>query len=170
MQALRYEAIGLDYFDSAPVRFDARIVVAASTRALWRVFEDNEAWVDFEFGIDEATWTTPPPLRPGSRRHVTLNRWIGGGVVDEVFFEWKPFECFAFYMEDGTSDRIEAYGELWTLRDLGDERTEVRCRTACSLKGKGLNAIARFLSPVVELGYKSTLGSFRRVVEGRHAE
>jgi len=170
MNASRYEVIGLDYFDRAPVRFDARIELNASTGALWEVFEDNDAWIAFEFGIDEASWSTPPPLGPGSRRHVALNRWIGGGSVDEVFFEWKPRERFAFYMEGGTSDRIEAYGELWTLRYLDDRHTEVRCRTACSLKGWGLNPIARLLSPVVGLGYESTLRSLRRYVEGRSVE
>ena len=83
-------------------------------------------------------------------------------IVDEVFFEWKPSERFAFYMHEGTNSRVEAYGELWSLADLGHNRTELRCRTALALKGRYTNSIAWFLSPVLGLGFQSVLKSVRR--------
>jgi len=164
----RYESIDSSYFDVAPVRLDTRRSLGYPTDVVWKIFEDNAAWETFTPGIAEATWTSPPPLHSGSTRRVRFSWWLGRGVVDEVFFEWRPVERFAFYMHEGTSRLIQAYGELWSFEDLGRGRTEIRLRTAFSLHGRFKNRVAGFLSPVVNVGFKRVLTSVERYLRQHH--
>jgi hypothetical protein len=170
MKMHRYATIDAPYFDEAPVRFDVRTSLDYPREVVFKIFEDNRAWEAFEFGITKATWTSPPPLGPGTTRRVELSRWIGGGIVDEVFFEWKPEEHFAFYMHEGTSASIHAYGERWSVTGLAGDRTELRCRTAFALKSGISNRLVRLLSPIVRLGFVRVLTSVRRYLDEQRAD
>ena len=169
MSMHRYQTIDLSYFDTAPVRLDDRFEVAYPPDLIWTVFEDNVAWHDFDPGIAVATWTSPLPLHPGSTRRVELNKWLGGGTIDEVFFEWKPSEYFAFYMAEGSSGLVKAYGELWSFKDLGGDRTEIRLRTAFELSSPILTGFARLMTPVLNWGYTRTLKEVGHYLGKRYA-
>jgi hypothetical protein len=160
-----YQPIDSSYFDRAPVRLDDRLAVAHPPDVVWKIFEDNHAWETFDRGIAKATWTSTPPLHPGSTRHVKLSWWIGGGIVNEVFFEWKPRDRFAFYMKDGSSNLVHAYGELWSVSDLGGGRSEIRFRTAFALNGTFVNALAKLFSPVLNIGYRRTLRAVKAYLD-----
>lgn len=168
MKMHRYETIGRSYFDTAPVRLDDRLEIDFPAEVAFKIFEDNEAWHEFDPGIASAKWTSPLPLRPGSTRRVKLNKWLGSGTIDEVFFEWKPSEHFAFYMHAGTSKLIHGYAELWNFTDLGNGRTELRLRTAFALNGWFISRFVRLFSPILNLGYRGTLKDVKKYLE-KHA-
>ena len=164
-----YKVIDLSYFETAPVRLDEHIDIDCPVDRIWPIFESNSAWEEFTFGIKKATWTSQPPLHPGSTRRVELGRIAGGGVVDEVFFDWQPEVQFAFYMKEGSSKIIIAYGELWSLEDLGNGQTRLRLRTAFELNGKIKGWIARVIRPLLNWGFYMDLKSVKKYV-GEHIE
>ena len=160
----QYKTIDLSYFETAPILLDVDIEIDCPADKIWPIFESNKAWEEFTSGIKNATWTSEPPLRPGSTRHVQLSGMIGNGVVNEVFFDWQPGLQFAFYMKDGSSGMIDAYGELWSLEDLGNGKTRLRMRTAMELKGKFAEWFARRLRRVLNWGYSFDLKSVKKYV------
>jgi len=161
----RYQAIDRSYFETAPVRFDDRRTLDYPPEVVFKIFGHNKIWHAFDPGIAAAHWTSEPPLHAGSTRRVEFSWWLGGGYVDEVFFEWKPTESFAFYMHEGTSARVHAYGELWTLSDGGTGRCEIRLQTAFSLRPRFANSLVRMLSPVVNIGYSRVLTAVEKYLE-----
>ena len=160
-----YKVIDLSYFDTAAITLDDDIEIDCPADKIWPIFENNNAWAEFTSGIKKATWTSAPPLHPGSTRHVELSGMLGDGVVDEVFFDWQPGVQFAFYMKDGTSGMIVAYGELWSLEDLGNGKTRLRLRTAFELKGNFAEWFAKHIRRVLNWGYSFDLKSVKKYVQ-----
>jgi len=164
-----YKVIDLSYFETAPIRLNDHIDIDCPVDKIWPIFESNSAWEEFTSGIKKATWTSEPPLHPGSTRHVELGGIAGGGVVDEVFFDWQPNRQFAFYMKDGSSKMIVAYGEWWSLEDLGSGQTRLRLRTAFALNGKIVGWLAWLIRPLLNWGYSGDLKSVKKYV-GAHVK
>lgn len=161
----QYQPIDLSYFDTAPIRLDDHLDVDFPVASIWPIFADNKAWEEFTSGIKEATWTSEPPVHPGSTRRVQLTGMAGHGVVDEVFFDWQPNQQFAFYMSEGTSKMLVAYGEFWSVEDLGDGRTRLRLRTAFQLKSKVIDWLAWLIKPLLSFGYSRDLKSVNKYLQ-----
>src|ERR1051325_6605197 len=152
-----YQPIDASYFDTAPNRFDTRIVVDHPIALVWQVFGDNAAWMQFTSAIKGAKWASPPPLGPGSTREVELGIMGWSATIDEVFFLWEPNTEFAFYMQQGNTDLIHGYGEAWSFRDLGVGKAEIRLRAAFELNGAVAESLAWLFSRVLEYGFRSDL-------------
>jgi hypothetical protein len=60
-------------------------------------------------------------------------------------------------MGEGTSSLVKAYGELWSFKELGGDRTEIRLRTAFQLSSPILTGLAKRMTPVLNWGYTRTL-------------
>jgi len=85
-------------------------------------------------------------------------------VVNEVFFDWEPDNYqFAFYMKDGSCDKIDAYGELWSLKDMGNDTTTVRVQAAFQMNGTVLNWIVKHLP--IDTGFEKELKAIQTYVQ-----
>ena len=58
----RCEAVGLEFLDRAPARFDSVVDVRATPQQIFDVFEDAHAWTVWAPMIRKVEWTSPKPF------------------------------------------------------------------------------------------------------------
>ncbi len=112
-----------DFFETAPCRFVVEREIPTSPAALFRIFEDENSWPVWAFGIEKVEWTTPRPFGVGTKRMVTLK---GGLIVEELFLAWEQNERMTFCFTDANQKIWSAFAEDYVVTDLGGGRSKLR--------------------------------------------
>jgi hypothetical protein len=143
--------VGLDFIESAPLRFIYTVDIDASPEGVFKVLADVDAWPRFLKDTLKAQWTSPEPHGVGSTRELILK----GLTVQEHFIAWEPGKRFTFYIAEMTAPLARALCEDYHLEHSDSGKTRFTYIVACepSLLLKLMGPVGRWL-----LG-----GMFRRV-------
>jgi len=154
------EKVGLDYFETAPVRWEATEVIRATPEEIFAVFLDGPSWTKWVFAITDVKWTSPFPIDVGSTRSVHMR---GGLVGHEEFIAWEPGKRMAFRFNEVSKGGIDAFAEDYTVTDIGDGRCVVDWVMAMTPGGstRGMSVT----DPVMAAFIRHTLKNFRKYVE-----
>jgi uncharacterized protein YndB with AHSA1/START domain len=126
------ERIGLDYFDTAPLRVVVAQEMATTPDRLFEVFLDADAWPRWAFPITGVEWTSGLPIEVGSTRTVRMR---GAMVGWEEFLAWEPGARMAFRFNETVKGGPAAFAEDYRITDLGGGRTRVEWTMALTLSG-----------------------------------
>ncbi len=89
-------AVGVDFFETAPVHLAMSAVVRRSPQEVFDALADPAAWGDWFPGFDHSGhWETEAPPGPGSRRVVR----VGGMTFHETIIAWDAPNRFAFRVD-----------------------------------------------------------------------
>jgi carbon monoxide dehydrogenase subunit G len=102
------EKVGLEFIDSAPVRFVSKVDLAIAPEQLFDVLADAESWPHWATVITKVVWTSPEPRGVGTTRTVAMR---GNIVGDEEYIAWEPCSHIAFRFNQSTSNAIAAFAE-----------------------------------------------------------
>lgn len=111
------EHVGLDFIDSAPVRFVSTVDLAITPAQLFEVLADAESWPHWATAITKVTWTSPEPRGVGTTRTVDMR---GGITGDEEFLAWEPHLHMAFRFNESTTNTISAFAEDYRVVPTAD--------------------------------------------------
>src|SRR5579875_2430269 len=101
-------AVGTDFFDTAPIRFDTSAVLAANPDRVFAALADPAGWGDWFPGFDHSGhWATDDPPGTGSRRVVRAARL----TFEETIIAWEPPERFAFRVDRAGAPVARALAE-----------------------------------------------------------
>jgi hypothetical protein len=118
----RCEAVGLEFIERAPWRFENVAELRASAERVFDLFADGASWPHWFPGIRRVEWTSPEPKRVGTTRTVTLTT----ATVYEHFLAWERGRRFAFRFEGANRPLFRAGVEDYRLEDLGASRCRFR--------------------------------------------
>ena len=155
------EKVGLDYFESAPIRFHASEVIAATPDAVFEVFLDAQSWTRWVFAITRVDWTSPFPLTVGSTRSVFMR---GGTVGHEEFIAWEPGVRMAFRFNEVSRGGIAAFAEDYQVTDLSNGSCRVDWVMAMTPGGLSRYTMTP-MRPLMAAVIRRTLRQLRRYVE-----
>src|SRR5579864_727206 len=91
------QAVGIDFFETAPYRFVNEAVVRhPPERVFDAIANDPAGWGDWFPGFDHSGhWISDGPPGSGSRREVRVSRI----VYQETILAWEPPHRFAFRVD-----------------------------------------------------------------------
>ena len=136
---IEYDKVGLDFLDSAPINILLTAELNITPEALFKQFEDPNAW---EWaGIKSVVWETEPPFGLGTTRTIDI---AGQGKVQEYFLLWEHGKRMAFRFEKGEMKLVSTFVEDYQVEALADGR----CRLTWNI-GMQLRGFARILSPLL---------------------
>lgn len=139
MRTLR--VVDPSFLDTAPIRDSLVQTLPVGAEAVFRCFEDGDAWGEWIPPIESVTWTSPKPYGVGTTRTVTLTK----GGIDEEFFIWEPGKRMAFYFVRSTMPIVKAFAEDYVLTPRGNDQCELRWNWAIE---------AGLLGRVFNMGFK----------------
>jgi carbon monoxide dehydrogenase subunit G len=156
------EKVGLDFIDSAPLRFSNSVELAVTPDQLWEVLADAEAWPRWASVITNVTWSTPEPHGVGTTRTVDMR---GGMVGAEEFLVWEPGTRMAFRFNESSTKAVAAFAERYDIVP-----TAQGCRLTWTLAQR-LAGPSRFTAapsrPVLDLAFRRFLRNLRRYTDER---
>jgi len=117
------EPAGEDLLQRTPAHSVAEREYPIAADRLFALFEAAETWCEFFPVIRKAEWTSPRPFGVGTTRRVTV---IGGVVLDEVFWAWKPGSRMGFAITAASNRSLEGLVELYDILPLDGERCKLR--------------------------------------------
>ncbi|HWE57721.1 MAG TPA: SRPBCC family protein [Acidimicrobiales bacterium] len=114
--ATEMRAVGLDFFDTAPLRSVQTEIVRRSPAAVFDALARNPAgWGDWYPGFDHrGCWLTDGPPGVGSRRRVRMT----GARFDETIIAWEPDHRFAFCVNRTNAPIARALAEDYVVTAL----------------------------------------------------
>ncbi len=136
------DKVGMDYFDSAPMRFAASEEVGVSTQHVFDIFLDAASWTKWVTAITSVEWTSPFPPEVGSTRSVTM---LGGMVGHEEFIAWDEPQHMAFRFNSASMSGASAFAEDYRVTEISDDRCRIDWIMAMTPAG-----ISRYTMPVVK--------------------
>ena len=162
------EKVGLDYFETAPIRHTASETIRATPEEVFDAFLDADSWVKFAWPIEKVVWTSGLPLEVGSTRDVHMK---GDLVGHEEFIAYDHGTRMAFRFNQVSKGDMTAFAEDYQVTDLGDGRCRVDWVMAMGSPGDppagGLSAKIR--RPLMGWFVRHTLKRFRKLVESDYA-
>ncbi|HEY9036038.1 MAG TPA: SRPBCC family protein [Pseudomonadales bacterium] len=154
----------MSYFQIAPARFEASVVVKATPEQIFEVFEDAHAWTVWADPITHVEWTSPKPYGLGTTRTVTMS---GGMIGEEEFIAWEPGKRMAFRFTQASMDSVEAFGEDYRVEDLGGG--DVRVTWIMAMSPKGISKIFLKLTGfMMRFMQRKFMKQFKAYVESRY--
>ncbi len=154
------EKVGLDYFSSAPTRYTASEVIAATPERVFEVFLDAGSWTKWVFAITAVEWTSGFPIEVGSTRSVYMR---GGIVGHEEFIAWEPGTRMAFRFNEASRDAIAAFAEDYQVTDLGNGTCRVDWVMAMTLSTPP--RLPAVMDRIMTAFIRRTLRNLRRYIE-----
>jgi len=119
--------VGLDFIESAPLRFVYTVDIDASPEDVFKVLADVDAWPRFLEDARKAQWLSPVPHGVGSARTLILK----GLTAQEHFIAWEPGKRFTFYIAEMTAPLARALCEDYRLEPAGRGKTRFTYIVAC---------------------------------------
>jgi carbon monoxide dehydrogenase subunit G len=119
--------VGLDFIESAPLRFVNEVEINASPEEVFKVLADAESWPRFLKDAIKAEWTSPEPHGVGSTRTLILK----GMTAQEHFIAWEPGKRFTFFVPEITAPLARAICEDYRLEPAGRGKTRFTYVVAC---------------------------------------
>jgi hypothetical protein len=159
--AIPTEKVGMDYFESAPQRFDAYQIVRATPSQVFDVFEDAAAWPKWAPPITGVEWTSPFPIEVGSTRVVSM---VGGLVGYEEFIAWERGKRMAFRFNAVSKPGTDAFAEDYRVTELAGGRSLVEWTMAMTPSGPGAKAFP-VTGPLMSGGLSLMMRRFRKYTE-----
>lgn len=104
--------VGLDYLETAPVRFSNTVAIALAPDELFGVLARADTWPRWAKVITHVDYTSPEPFGVGTTRTVTMR---GGLVADETFLAWEPGRRLAFRFDAASTSALAAFLEVYTI-------------------------------------------------------
>ncbi len=164
------EKVGLDYFDSAPVRHVASETIRVTPEEIFAVLLDGPSWTKFVWAIEDVVWTSGFPLEVGSTRSVYMK---GDLVGHEEFIAYEHGKRMAFRFNQVSKGSITAFAEDYQVTDLGDGTCRIDWVMAMGDRNKAgdtsSGVIANFRTAILGAFVRHTLKRFRRYVESKPA-
>lgn len=108
-------AVTTDFYETAPIRYRATRLVAATPDEVFEVLADTDGWPRWFPGVTSASWTSEPPHGVGSTRTVK----VGAVAIEEQFLVWDPGRAWGFTFTATTIPLVRAAAELVELRPDG---------------------------------------------------
>ncbi len=110
---------------------------------LFGLLEEGPTWCNFFPVIRKVEWTSPKPFREGTTRTVTV---IGGVLLDEVFWSWKPGTRMGFAITAASNQMLKGLVELYDVLPIDDRHCKLRWEMGMELAGRASVAEARMPS------------------------
>ncbi len=107
-----------EWIDSAPIRVERSIDIAAPPAAVWAVIADHVHWPTWFTSLGSVE-VTGAPAGVGGKRRVTVNRI----VIDEQFTVWDENQHFAFAVVSTKVPFLDTMAESVQI-----EPTDAGCR------------------------------------------
>lgn len=104
--------VGLDFLESAPLRFSNSVDLAPPPEAVFAVLARADTWPRWASVITHVEYTSPAPHGVGTTRVVTMR---GGLVGDEEFLAWEPGEHLAFRFNASSTRSLAAFLEDYRI-------------------------------------------------------
>jgi uncharacterized protein YndB with AHSA1/START domain len=155
--------VDLSYFETAPARFQAEVVIAADPERIFEVFEDAHAWTVWALPITAVHWTSPRPFGVGTTRTVHM---IGSMIGEEQFIAWERGKRMAFYFTRCSKSNVAAFAEDYHVEDLGDGRCRVSWMMAMEPSGPSRLTMP-LMGPPMRAGLAFMLRRLKKYVEKR---
>jgi uncharacterized protein YndB with AHSA1/START domain len=146
------ERFDLSYYDHAPVKFRYEVELPVTPAVLFDVFEDPTSWPRWAPGIGSVEWTSAKPYAVGTTRTV---RFWGGMEVYEEFLAYERGKHMAFRFNGASQLVFAAFGEQYTVTDLGDGRCRLVWQVSYEPTG-GFGKVHRVIKPFM----KFNLGTY----------
>lgn len=157
--------VDMTFFDSAPFRYVAEVVIKSSAEKVFASFEDADDWPRWAMPIQKVEWTAPQPFGVGTTRSVYM---MGGLTGYEEFIAWERGREMAFCFTHGSKDNIKSFAERYQVDVVDAEHCRVRWTMAMEPKGFSRYFLPIF-SPVMHFGVRNMLKKFKRLVEKKSA-
>ncbi len=159
------DRVGLDFIDSAPVRFVSTVDLAITPEQLFEVLADAESWPQWATAITKVTWTSPGPRGVGTTRTVNMR---GGIVGDEEYLAWEPYSHMAFRFNEASTGSIAAFAEDYRVVPTagGCHLTWVMAMKPNGVAGRLGMAVGR---PVMARVFQKFLYNLRSYTDKRYA-
>lgn len=158
------EKVGLEFFDSAPVRHQASVEIKATPDEVFAVLLDAECWTKWAFPITAVDWTTGFPIEVGSLRDVHMR---GGLIGHEEFIAYEHGERMAFRFNEVSKEGVKAFAEDYRVTDLGGGRSRVEWTMAMDTGSGGSKFGAKLREPIMSFMVQRMLKKFGRLVESK---
>jgi len=115
----RLEPVGLDFLESAPVRFDYAHDLPAPVDAVFAVISaDPSTWTWFP-GLADARYESAPPHGVGTLRSVVMD----GVAYRETILAWDPPGRWAYRVDESSDATFRALAEDWVMTGAGATST-----------------------------------------------
>ena len=148
-----------EWIDSAPLRVEETIEIAAAPAEIWKHIADHVAWPEWFTELDRVD-ITGMPTGVGGQRRVTVKRM----PIDEVFTAWDENEHFAFAVVAMKVPFIGIMAESVRL-----EPTEVGCRVVYrqGIQGRrGFGPLMPAVGKRMGASLRTALANLKTLVEG----
>lgn len=156
------EKVGLEFFDSAPTRYEASVEIEATPDDVFEAFLDAEAWTKWAFPITKVEWTSGFPIEVGSTRNVHMR---GDMIGYEEFIAYEHGERMAFRFNEVSKEGVKAFAEDYQVTDLGNGRVRVDWIMAMSTGRSGSSLSAKLTNPIMGFMVQRMLKKFGRLVK-----
>ena len=157
--------VGLDFFETAPLRIQNSIVAACEPEDLMETIRGDKVWTEWAAILRRVKWTSPKPHGQGSTRDVTL---VAGVVIRELFFHWKDNERVCFCVTASNAPSMRSFAEDYRIEPAGPGRTRLTWTLAADNTG-----LFRLLNPIVRFVFGRMTGrwlrTYQRILEARAA-
>ncbi|MFB7718245.1 MULTISPECIES: hypothetical protein [unclassified Nocardia] len=146
-------AASSDFYQYAPIVLRGRAEFDVPAERTWREVEEF-GWVP----IVDATWDTPEPHRPGSRRRLTLGSLL---VSNEFVTRFEAGRELAFYIGEMPIPGFRAIAERLTVDEIGPERSAVTYTIAAEptlLRGLQFRRVTTLTGPLFSFALRRFIG------------
>jgi hypothetical protein len=111
--------VGLDFLESAPVRFSYAHDLPAPAEAVWSAISaDPSTWTWFP-GLADAHYDSDPPHGVGTRRSVVME----GIAYRETLLAWDAPSRWAYRVDESSDTTFRALAEDWVMTGTGPTST-----------------------------------------------
>jgi hypothetical protein len=147
------------FFQTAPLVVPASVELDATPAAVWAALGSDEMW-SWAPIIDQVTWVTPRPHRPGATRRL---RMFKVNVIEEEFYRWEDERRATFRVTQQTRRLLDGLAEDFLLEPLsGGART--RLTWTMAIAPRGLPAPPKALLPALAKGNAAAIGGIRKIL------
>ncbi|MCB9739774.1 MAG: SRPBCC family protein [Deltaproteobacteria bacterium] len=154
-QMQEFDKVDLSFFDNAPVRIVVERRIPCSAAALFRSFEDPEAWKGW---LDlDVEWTCSKPYGVGATRTIGLN----GETADETFFVWDEGTRIAFRFDRSTLGMVTAFAEDYVVTPVDEKSCDFRWTVAVTPKGV-LRYLSFLIGPMLKMQWGRYIDSLQK--------
>jgi len=157
------KTVDMTFFDTAPFRYVADVVIKSGAADVFACFENAEDWPRWVKLIKAVEWTAEQPFGIGTTRTVTT---LGGLVVYEEFIAWERGREMAFCFTHASKGRIESFAERYQIEEIDDTSCKVKLTMAMRPRG-----VSRYflplVSPVMRVALTLMLRKLACLLEGR---
>lgn len=123
---LEFRAVGMDYVDSAPVRYIVSAEIALPRQLVWNYFADASSWCHWFPHVNKAWYEGEQPYGVGSIRMSD----VAGVIHEETMVAWDEPVCWAYAINRATEQLSAAQIEVTEFEE-SEAGTKIIWTLAC---------------------------------------